>query len=119
MSEDEYWCALKHDEYTHNRVEREIWLIAIPRSIRRGIKKEEILLTDLEKLRSVNVSNIALSQNYPPFQFGISMYNFMEGFPVNKNIKKFMIDALALNSKDLWDYKQLLEEPKNELTDAK
>jgi len=118
-SEHEYWITCKEDTWADGKVERSVWFIAIPQQIKRNIKKEEVLLNDLEKLRSIDVPNIPISQNYPPFQLGMSMYSFKRGFPITNNIQQFLIDALALKSKELWDYKKLLEEPKTQLEDVK
>ena len=94
MSDAEYWVALKVDEWS-----------------------DEILLTDLEVLRSSEPSNISLSHSYSPFQLGLSMYNFTQGYPIKTDVRQFLIDALALQSNDIYDYQSLIKqpEPKTEL----
>ena len=113
MSDEEYWCAMKQDEWAGGKIERSVWFISVT-GFNRSMKRDDIKLCDLENLRSLNVDNIPLSQNYPPFQIGISMYNFIQGFPVKgKDARKFVIDAMSLDSKDIHAYKELL--PKEEL----
>ena len=117
MSDAEYWVALKVDEWSSGKHNKSVWLININPKIRRGLKKEEILLTDLEALRSSEPSNISLSDSYAPFQLGISMYNFTQGYPLTIDVRQFLIDALALQSKNIYDYQSLIKqpEPKTEL----
>ena len=117
MSDAEYWVALKVDEWSSGKHDKSVWLISINPKIRRGLKKDEILLTDLEALRSSEPSNISLSNSYAPFQLGISMYNFTQGYPITTDVRQFLIDALALQSQDIYDYQSLIKqpEPKNEL----
>lgn len=111
MSTEEYWVALKEDGFSNGKSDRSVWLISVNPRLKRGLKREEILLTDLEALRSSEPSNISLSEKYAPFQIGISMYNFTQGYPVTGNVRQFLIDALALQSKEIYDYKPLIKEP--------
>jgi len=117
MSDAEYWVALKVDEWSSGKHDKSVWLISINPKIRRGLKKDEILLTDLEALRSSEPSNISLSHSYAPFQLGLSMYDFTQGYPIKTDVRQFLIDALALQSKDIYEYQSLIKqpEPKTEL----
>jgi hypothetical protein len=118
----EYWIAAKKEsEMVYGSLKRQpdsIWVIAIPMEENLHIpkKEEEILLRDIERLRSLPVHNIAISENYPPFQHGQTLYNFYLGFPIKENIKQFVIKALQLGSSIIYDYVPLLEETKPELT---
>jgi hypothetical protein len=99
------------DEWASGKHDKSVWLISINPRIRRGLKKDEILLTDLEALRSSEPSNISLSNSYAPFQLGISMCNFTQGYPVTHDVRQFLIDALALQSNDIYDYQPLIKQP--------
>jgi len=114
MSTEEYWVAVKEDQWASGKSDRSVWLISINPRIRRGLKKDEILLTDLEALRSSEPSNISLSNSYAPFQLGISMYNFTQGYPVTSDVRQFLIDALAIQSNDIYDYQALIKQPEPE-----
>jgi hypothetical protein len=115
MSDAEYWVVAKMVETNSmGRMERnkdDIMLISIPRQTRRNLKYEEITLADLEKLRNADVDNIFLNNSYPPFQYGVTFWKVYLGFPITKNIRGFMIDALALVSDDIFEYKKLITEP--------
>lgn len=118
-SDDEYWIISEsHSDSHNNRQDDHIYLIVIPATIRRNIKYEEITLSELEEFqRSYMEGNIPLSQSYPPFQRGISFYNVYEGFPITKNVREVMIEALKLKSNSLWDYKKIIDEHSEPKTD--
>lgn len=99
----DYWIASRK-EYNKSC---SVWMIVIPNNIRRELKKEEILLTDLEALQKLYVMNICISEPYAPFQYGISMYNFYRGYPVIKDVKDTLKKALELGSKDIFQYKEM------------
>lgn len=102
MSDAEYWIV-KSGKY--------IMLIAIPNSIPRNLKYEEITLQELEKINRLYCDyNIIINNDTPPFQQFMSFCNITVGFPINKGIKKFMLDALALKSDNIYEYKNLIVE---------
>lgn len=114
MSTECYWVVAKKNEVSHfSRVERaddSIIFIAIPHDIERGLPYEEITLKALENLQRLYCDqNIFINGNYSPFQTGQTFYNIYKGFPVS-NPKEFLIQALALQSSELWDYKKLLDQ---------
>jgi hypothetical protein len=114
MSDAEYWIVEKRVEVINSgrtdRVDVDIIFIAIPRNIERNLKYEEITLQELEKLEnSLCEQNIFMTNDFTPFQIGVRFYNLYSGYPITKNINKFLIDALNLKSENIWDYKKLIE----------
>lgn len=112
MSEWEYWVVARMqyvNEYGKmKRIDDDILIIAIPYNVRRGLAYENIMLTDLEKLSRVELNNIFITRNFPPFQQGVTMYDIYVGYPIKKNIHEFMVNALSLKTKNIYDYKALL-----------
>jgi hypothetical protein len=110
----EYWIVARKTEYRDymkmKRGEDHIIFIAIPKDIKRGLKYEEITLQEVEKLhRAYMEQNIFINTDYPPFQQYITFKDVYRGFPIEHNIKEFMLKALALKSNELYKYKELLE----------
>lgn len=120
MSDAKYWIVAKRNEYLNSRSEPDsepdsIILISFPYTIKTGMKYEDIKLSDIEGLSRVSLDmNIFINKPYAPFQRYTSLYDIYKGYPVKKNIKQFMIDALALNSDSIYDYKELLEKEDTE-----
>jgi hypothetical protein len=116
MSDAEYWVVAQKvigQEYgREKRYKDHIIFIAIPKGIKRGLKYEEVTLQELEKLRSSHCEqNIYINTDYPPFQNYVSFYELYKGFPVTHMIKQFMLDALALGSDEIYNYKELIKVP--------
>ena len=116
MTDAEYWVVAQETtarKYWESvRGKDHIMFIAIPKGIKRGLKYEEVTLQELEKLRnSYCEQNIYINTDYPPFQQYVSFYNFYAGFPVTHKIKQFLLDALALGSDKIWEYKGLIQLP--------
>jgi hypothetical protein len=116
----EYWIAAKK-EYANQygdmkRGPDSIWLIAVPieENLHVPQKEDEILLKDVERLRSLPLHNIAITENYPPFQHGQTLYDFYTGYPIKENIKEVIIKALQLKSNNIYEYKELVEPAKTE-----
>lgn len=111
VSDYEYWVVSKRNESPKSdHFKDSIMLIVIPLNIDRGLKRDEIKLSDLERLLHATIhGNIFLNEDYPPFQYGQSFYNIHMGFPVTSEIYQFMIDALALKSDDIFEYKKLIK----------
>ncbi len=115
MSDTHYWIVAKQNYASiygdYKRIEDDIWFIAIDHNIQVNKKYEEITLSDIEKLSRSEVSNIALSEDYPPFQIGQTMHHIYKGWPVAevKGIKQVMINAINLGAKDFYDYKVITE----------
>jgi len=110
-----YWIVAKRNEGTGRETFKDsIILTSIPGRIEINIDRSDIKLTDLEKLRSIEmVRSIYLNEPYPPFQEGISFYDVYDGFPIDgdgRNIKEIMIKALSINSDSLYEYEQQLKE---------
>lgn len=107
----EYWIVSKQDTWASGKTENSVWFISIPYKIHRGLNRNDIKLTDLEDLQRCEVPNISLTESYPPFQYGISFYNLLTGFPlVSGSPKEFLIRALAITSSDIYIYKRELKE---------
>jgi hypothetical protein len=106
-SHSTYWCicfrydgAMSHEFIT-------VALVAMPPSVQ-FTKEEDIKFNDLKTLRTLDLPNVFLSENYPPFQFSINLYNAHDGFPIECNVKSFLKDAInAEPKKDLYYYKQI------------
>lgn len=108
----EYWIVARKQEYNeYGRMKRgkdSIWFIVIPHDVRRELKPDEILLSEVEDLRNRQLQNIAISEPFPPFQHGISLYSVHSGYPITGNIKEALKKILNADCGDLWDYKELL-----------
>jgi hypothetical protein len=121
MSESEYWVFHKYETYWNSTpATSSVFFAVIPLSIHHGKKYEEITLKDLEQLERVNLDgNVFLYPDYPPFQQGQTFYSVVNAFPVEKNVKEFFTRALALKSKEYYDYedlyKQILKEMEPEV----
>lgn len=114
MSKAEYWIVAKETSYregfTTKRGTDHILFIAIPKGIRRGLTHEEITLQDVEKLNNSYVDqNIFINTDYPPFQDFTSFKEIYRGYPVEHDIKNFVIKALELKSDDIYKYKDLIK----------
>ena len=114
MSTAEYWIVAKKTEYREyfetKRGKDQIVLIAIPKDIKRGLKYEEITLQEVEKLHSAYIDqNIFINTDNPPFQQHITFSDMYKGYPIEHNIKEFMLKALDLKSNELYEYKALIE----------
>jgi hypothetical protein len=116
MTEDEYWIVAKTNESRYygstQRDKDSIILTCIPYNFRRGLKRDEILVCEVEKLQHSDLMNIHINVNYAPFQSGMIFYNVYTGYPIKCNVKEFMIKALELKSDDICDYKELAEKAK-------
>lgn len=114
QSKYEYWVVAKKNEYRQfmefKRGKDNIILTAIPLDIPREKKRDKILLSELENLNNINMPNIFLNDDCPPFQLGITLRNIYMGFPIKSNVKKIMIKLLKLDSNDIYDYKKIIEE---------
>jgi hypothetical protein len=127
MSDVEYWIVAKMDYINRygstERCDDQIIFISIPQGIRRGLKREEIFLTDLEKLGGSYIDcNIYLNQDYPPFQRGQTLSDVYIGFPVEfvrEKTKQFMIDILTINSRSIYDYYELIKKLNSEQKDER
>jgi hypothetical protein len=115
----EYWVVARENvDGRDRRSSDDIMIISIPPTTTRYSSKEEILFTDLEKLYRSDVSNIFITGNYPPFQLYVTMRNMYTGYPIKRNVRKFLADALNLNSNDIYKYKELLEQAQYEVKEA-
>lgn len=119
-SDHEYWVVAKQCMASvYGRYERQkdqILFICIPQQIDRGIKRDEIKLTQLENLRSIEVvGNLFLSDDYTPFQVGQTFYSIYKGYPIPTGyVNAFVKRALELKSTEIWDYKKIIDEIQTE-----
>lgn len=125
-SNNHYWIVSKQNDSTQGRMKDSIILMAIPNGVHFNIQREDIKLTDLEKLNASYMDqNIFLNQPYPPFQQGITFYNVNDGFPIDGeglNVKEIMTRALSIKSDSLYEYKEQLKDlltPYNKTTSFK
>jgi len=115
MSEEEYWIVARKEtarEYGHTvRLKDLILFIAIPHETPRNLKYEELTVAEVEKLdRAYIEQNIPINSSYPPFQRGITLYDVYEGYPIRGALaRQMLIEALALHSDEIYDYKNLIE----------
>lgn len=123
QSGSNYWCVSKMDRVNNcgrdERLGDQIILIAIPYTITLNIPADQVKFVDLEKLGRVDVDNIFLNVDYPPFQYNVTLYDVYDGFPLDQGcIRDFLKQALSLKSdqpgiyayKEL--YKQIVEDSK-------
>lgn len=113
ISTNEYWIVAKKTTYRDCFETRQgndqILFISIPQGLRRGIKYDEITLAEMELLSNANIDNIYLSEDYPPFQLYTTLREVYNGYPVTCNVKPFLINALQLNSNELYNYYKLMQ----------
>lgn len=109
----EYWIVSQNnDPYNHRKYDKfkdSIIYMCIDYALPVDLKQEDIKLSDLKKLRDSYINNVFLNENHAPFQQCISMYNIVDGFPIKNNYKDILIEALALKSDRLWDYKAIID----------
>lgn len=112
MSGVEYWIVARRPYKSDHD---EVFVICLPLQMVKERKRDEILLIDLEVLENHEVqTNIFISEPYTPFQIGIRLYDVYDGIPlVGINFREFLIDALTLHSRNIHDYKVLIEKHKN------
>lgn len=107
----EYWIVSKKEIWSTGKADFSVWFISVPYIINRGIKREDVKLIELRDLQGMEVPNISLSEDYPPFQYGITFYNLWIGFPLlSGSPKEFLKKALEIKSKDIFVYKENLKE---------
>jgi hypothetical protein len=121
----DYWVVAKvntsRQYFEEKRDKDSILLVSFPESVRKFHYGELGTIDDLKfgDLRTISctrvITNIFLTNGYPPFQYGQEVGDFYRGFPLDdtRNIKQFIIDALQLDSHDLSDYKELYERLKD------
>lgn len=110
----EYWVAARREYVNrYGTMESEpdsVWLICIPYKISTDYKIDDLLVKDVEELYRAEVQNIALSNNYPPFQCNITMRDFHVGFPLEGDFREFLTKALTCGSNKLDDYQKIWAE---------
>lgn len=116
---DSYWVVAKlntsRQYFEDKRMADDICLISISGLIE-GLGKrkfEDLTLREIETACSKEIATNIFFTTYSPFQFGQSLRSFYDGFPLDSkkiNIRKFIIEAMKLESADLDDYKKLMKE---------
>ncbi len=111
-SDDSYWVLARETSYRDmgetKRGHDDIIFVAIPQTIRRNTKYENILLKDIETLEKASMDcNIFLSEDFSPFQIGQSFRNVYDGFPIAENIKEFAIRAMSTSKHELSWYQEM------------
>ena len=115
MNNSNYWVVAKRNSFRTffewKQGEDSIMLVSFP-GIEVNLKYEEITLKHIEDLYKLRLDfNIFLNEDYPPFQFGQSLYDVYDGFSLeNTPVKKFLIAALQLGSNTLYEYEKLKKE---------
>jgi hypothetical protein len=105
-----YWIGERRMDYGRGEQSSEIVMFNIDEKFTLGKDRKDIKLTDLEEIGRHQVNNIFITTPYAPFQVGISLDEFYNGFPIESNIHEFMINALNLKSKNLYDYQEMAKE---------
>lgn len=110
-SGEEYWIVAKRNSTLRGDVKFKdsILFVCIPYSINVHLRPENILLSEVEKLYDAELPNVFINEPYAPFQHGQRLSGCYEGFPVKSDKKEFLIKALALQSDNLYDYKELAD----------
>ena len=112
-NEQPYWLVKKENKSVgiNSQVFKpSIMMIIIPQKIEQGLSRDEIKLTDLERLQRVYLdSNVFLNEDYSPFQLGQTLVNVVEVYPIKCNQKEFLKQALILKSDSILDYKKIID----------
>ncbi len=110
----QYWLIKKKNKnvgINTQKFKSSIIMIVIPQKIKQELKRNEIKLTDLERLERIYLDgNIFLNEDYAPFQIGQNLTNVVQVYPINCNQKEFLKQALILESDNIWDYKKIIDE---------
>lgn len=118
---DEYFVVAKEGHYRAHGgwrdTEDSIFLIAVPQRVWESgwnrIDPQNLTVRELDRIKSTIVEcNIPLSNNFTPFQWGITVGSFYKAYPVRAT-REFIRKAWALKSNDLWDYKELSDKLTN------
>lgn len=117
MTEESYWVVSRYEDSCNGRTKDTVWFVSMDKDILFDKKYEEITLKDVEVLMRSTVENIPISEQYPPFQRGITMLNIYKGFPVSNkiNIKKFLTDCIVRGLNELYECKDLHDSMVQEL----
>lgn len=113
--DSEYWVVAKPNTtrqyFETKRTENDIALISLT-DIKRPMQLGELTINQLEPILSKDILTNLFLTSYSPFQWGINLKSFDDGFPLDSktDIRKFTIEALKLESRNLSDYKKLAEE---------
>jgi hypothetical protein len=113
QANETYWCVAKMNLVNrlgrNERLDDQIALIAIPYGTNMGIPANDVTFRQIEDLGRAKVDNVFLSEDYPPFQIGITMYDVYDGFPIEgKYAKEFLKQALTLKTtQGIYGYKEL------------
>lgn len=103
----QYWIAARKE----NISEHSVWIICVPvDKFPTGQSINDLLLRDIEALATCEVQNICLSDRFAPFQMGLTMNSFFDGYPIGEDVKDFVVKCLNHTGKRLWDYKALWDE---------
>jgi hypothetical protein len=106
----EYWIVVYEVEHRKCDNTTEIVLVSKPYDMAVS-NYEGLLLKDVEKLyNKACLTNIFITNRYAPFQPGIRFSDFARGYPITCDVKVFLIKAFELQSKDLFDYKKIIDE---------
>lgn len=119
----EYWVVAKENHYREygesKRGSDDIILIGISSEVAvRPTKIDDLIIGDVRKIGNYPLKkNIYLTGNYGPFQYGLVLSSFYDGFPIEDGVpvKEFIIKALQLESNDWLEYKKLAESIKKEM----
>ena len=110
---DEYYIGLKRgvtQTITQHKYDDEVIFFSPPQ-IKRGLKREDISLKDLEQAEKAPIlTNIWLSTDYSPFQHGFSLGSLCSIYTIKTNVVTFLKKAYELKSSDLWEYEKLDKE---------
>lgn len=119
-SDKEYWVVAKQTRYMeyfeYKKGDDDILLISLPRDVEKITYAEDIDSITIKQLRSLEDklvdTNIFLSGDTAPFQYGQDLGSFYRGFPVEGDgvtVKEFLVKALQLGSHDINAYKELMD----------
>lgn len=109
-SHETYWVIQFRMIGASNHEFVTVAFVAMPTSVHLDTKEDDIRYKDLRDLQRVELPNVYLSEDYPPFQCNITLYDAHDGFPVICNKRNFLRAALNMSrTKDLYDYKALHE----------
>ncbi|MFT6841372.1 MAG: hypothetical protein ACJASR_000132 [Psychroserpens sp.] len=109
-STDDYYIGTKRGittNMTQEKYKDEVIFFSPPQ-VKRGLARNDITLRDLEELENAPIlTNIWLSNKYPPFQHGFSLSDISQLHCINSSSHDFLREASNLKSSDIWEYEQI------------
>lgn len=112
--EDEYWILSKRNpgNSTSSDFPDDVVLAVVSSGVAYKTNYLDLTIREVEEIKNKDLAgNIFLTSGYAPFQTGQRLSDFYDGFPLKDvNILDYMVKALELDSRDIYQYVELMEE---------